>query len=44
MWKHLVSLYVAAIQFPVAAIKYYSQSGMSTSFADATIILTLIYN
>jgi hypothetical protein len=30
MWKHLVSLYVAAMEFPAAAIKYYMQSTIST--------------
>ncbi|KAH9862851.1 hypothetical protein J1614_010944 [Plenodomus biglobosus] len=28
MWKHLVSLYIAAMKFPVAAIKYYTQSSI----------------
>ncbi|KAJ8107074.1 hypothetical protein OPT61_g9116 [Boeremia exigua] len=28
MWKHLVSLYVAAMEFPAAAIKYYTQSSI----------------
>ena len=39
MWKHLVSLYIAAMEFPVAAIKYYTQGAIRTYFTYFPFII-----